>query len=130
MSRKLSYDSDSCVYDVYDLTSQKMRTREKEREMNRQRDLSTGYKQFIHQWFIQKGILVRSIQRASRKQEDISARCHPSSELFWVKRFRERVCVFYDDIAAISRFLSSRLKRSSKDYLTTHMMNSYNIPII
>lgn len=68
-----------------DLASRK--TREKERETDRRRESSTGYKQFIHQWFIPKGMLARSIQHASRKQEDTSARCLLSAELLWVKCF-------------------------------------------
>lgn len=73
------------MYTLQTMISQDVR--EKEREMDRRRESSTGYKQFIHQWFIPKGMFARSIQRASRKQEDTSARCLLSAELFWVKCF-------------------------------------------
>lgn len=91
-----------------DLASRKMCERRRERR----RESSTGYKQFIHQWFIPKGMFARSIQRASRKQEDTSARCL-LSELFWVKCFcSERIHVFYRSLkVAISRAWPSCRKK-------------------
>lgn len=79
IGRKLSYRSDSCVLQTMISASRKTWARARERDGQRRRrwriKLHAGYKQFIHQWFIPKRVSARSIQRASRKQEDTSARC-------------------------------------------------------
>lgn len=74
------------------------------RETDTRRESSTGYKQFIHQWFIPKGILAHLIQRASRKQEDTSVRSSLFDELFWIKHFCTR--------AYFSRSITLRFERN------------------